>query len=136
MNLIIRNILAVIAGLVAGNLMNMAIILLSHYIVPPPVGVDMSSTEGLKAAIPLLKPIHYLMPFLAHAVGTLLGAFLVTKLAASFHKIMALVIGGLFLLGGIAASLMIPAPAWFIVLDLGLAYLPMSYLGFRMAGKK
>ena len=33
------------------------------------------------------------------------------------------------------ASLMIPAPAWFIATDLLLAYLPMAWLGLRGANK-
>ena len=45
----------------------------------------------------------------------------------------------LFLAGGIAASFMIPAPAWFIALDLLLAYIPMAWLavqiGARMKGE-
>ena len=32
------------------------------------------------------------------------------------------------LCGGVAASFMIPAPAWFIALDLLAAYLPMAWL--------
>jgi hypothetical protein len=46
---------------------------------------------------------------------------------------MALTVGGLHLVGGIAAAFMIPAPAWFIVVDLVVAYLPMAWLGGRIA---
>lgn len=42
--------------------------------------------------------------------------------------VFAWVIGGGFLAGGVAAAFMIPAPAWFIALDLLLAYLPMAWL--------
>jgi hypothetical protein len=47
---------------------------------------------------------------------------------------LALAVGGLHLMGGIAAAFMIPAPVWFVVLDLTLAYLPMAWLGGRLAG--
>ena len=40
-----------------------------------------------------------------------------------------LVVGLMFLAGGIGAATMIPAPIWFIVLDLVVAYLPMAWLG-------
>ena len=43
--------------------------------------------------------------------------------------------GVVFLLGGIAASFMIPAPAWFIVLDLVVAYLPMAWLAGRLGAR-
>jgi hypothetical protein len=42
----------------------------------------------------------------------------------------------LFLAGGIAASVMIPAPAWFKALDLTIAYLPMAWLATRLAGRR
>jgi hypothetical protein len=41
-------------------------------------------------------------------------------------------IGVIFLCGGVAASFMIPAPAWFIALDLLAAYLPMAWLGIQL----
>jgi hypothetical protein len=40
-----------------------------------------------------------------------------------------LIIGGITLLSGIAAGFMIPAPGWFIAVDLLLAYIPMALLG-------
>lgn len=34
------------------------------------------------------------------------------------------------------AAFMIPAPVWFILVDLILAYLPMAYFGGKLAAKK
>ena len=45
----------------------------------------------------------------------------------------AYVVGALFLCGGIANVVMLPAPLWFEVLDLVTAYLPMAWLGARLA---
>ncbi len=129
-----RNVLAVIAGLVAGGVVNMALITLSPLVIPPPEGVDVTSTEGLRAGIHLLRPRHFIMPFLAHALGTLVGAILAARLAATHKVPMAYVVGGFFLVGGIAASAMIPAPTWFKALDVVLAYLPMAWLGGRVGG--
>ena len=68
-----------------------------------------------------------------HALGTLAGALTASVIAASYRaQIAAYAIGAVFLVGGIAASLMIPAPAWFIALDLVVAYLPMAWLGMRI----
>ena len=52
--------------------------------------------------------------------------------AGSFRPQLAYVIGAVFLCGGVAASFMIPAPAWFIALDLLVAYLPMAWLAIRI----
>ncbi len=132
---IVRNILAVIAGLVLGGIVNMAIIKVSGSIIPPPPGADMTTVEGLKAAMPLLGPQHFLMPFLAHALGTFVSALVAALIAASHQMKIAIGIGVFSLLGGIAAVMMIPAPLWFDVVDLVAAYIPMGYLGGKLVAK-
>ncbi len=132
---IIRIILAVIAGLVLGSIVNMGIINISGSIIPPPEGADVTTVEGLKASIHLLQPKHFIMPFLAHALGTLVGAFLAAKFAVQHKMVLALGLGLFFLAGGIAAIFMIPAPMWFNATDLIIAYLPMAYLGGKLGSK-
>ncbi len=132
---LLRNILAVLAGVVIGSVVNMALITLSPSLIPPPAGVDVSNAESLAGAMHLFEPRHFIMPFLAHAMGTLAGAFAAYLIAASHKARIAYVIGIVFLCGGIAASFMIPAPAWFIALDLLAAYLPMAWLGIQI-GKR
>jgi hypothetical protein len=129
---LLRNALAIIAGFVIGSLVNMALITLSPSLIPLPAGVNVSDPESMKASIHLFQPRHFVMPFLAHALGTLAGAVAAYLIAATHRVRMAYAIGVLFLLGGIAASFMIPAPRWFIALDLLLAYLPMAWLGARI----
>ena len=135
-----RNILAVLLGLVIGSVVNMAIVMVGPTLVPPPPGVDLTTPEGLAQGIALFEPRHFITPFLAHALGTLSGALLAYLVAASHKARFAYAIGVLFLLGGIAACFMIPAPAWFMATDLLLAYLPMAWLaiviGRRLAPGK
>ena len=133
MNSVIKNILAVIAGLVLGSAVNMGIVMLSGKVIPPPAGVNVQDIESLKASIHLFKAKHFIFPFLAHALGTLVGATLAAFIAASHKFKFALSIGVLFLCGGIANVFMIPAPTWFVVIDLVLAYLPMAWLGAKLA---
>lgn len=132
MNPIIKNILAVIAGILVGGFVNMGIILISGSIIPSPEGVDVTTTEGMKAGIHLFEAKHFLFPFLAHAIGTLIGAMVAFKIAATHKMKLALGIGGFFLLGGIAAATMIPAPTWFIVVDLLFAYIPTAWLAGKL----
>ncbi|NLC62300.1 MAG: hypothetical protein GX761_13585 [Gammaproteobacteria bacterium] len=128
----IRNVAAVVAGLVAGSVVNMAIVALGPMLVPPPAGVDVSTPEGLAAGIHLFETRHFLSPFLAHALGTFAGALVAWLVAGSRKDVFALMIGLIFLVGGVAAAFMIPAPAWFIAADLVLAYLPMAWLAILM----
>ncbi|MGQ0801891.1 MAG: hypothetical protein ACT4NL_17475 [Pseudomarimonas sp.] len=132
---LLRNVIAVIAGLVVGSCANMAIVSVGPTLIPPPAGVDVSNAESLIQGIHLFEPRHFVTPFLAHAVGTFVGALIAYLIAASRKTVFAFVIGAFFLCGGVAASFMIPAPVWFIALDLLLAYLPMAWLGRWMGGR-
>ena len=132
---ILKNILAVIAGFVVGGFLNYQLAVeWGHKIIPPPDGVDLSNALGWKEALPLLTAKDFIFPFLGHSLGTLLGAFIATRIAATRKDIIAMLIGIVFLLMGIIASIIIPAPTWFKVTDLLLAYLPMAWLGWIFAG--
>ena len=76
-----------------------------------------------------------MVPFIAHAIGTLSGAFIVARYTASYHMIWAICIGIFFLLGGISMVFIVPAPVWFIVADLSLAYIPMGWYGWKLTGQ-
>ncbi len=136
MNSIIKNSLAIVAGIIIGSIVNMGIITISGSIIPPPNGADVTTTEGLQASMHLFEPKHFVFPFLAHAFGTFAGAFFAALIAAT-HKIkFALAIGVFFLIGGIASIFMLPSPTWFTVVDLVGAYIPMSYVAGKMVLKK
>lgn len=133
MKTILLNLLAVAVGVILGSMANMAIIMISEHIIPPPEGADLTTTEGLKASMHLFKPINFLMPFLAHAIGTLVGATLSGLIAASHRTKFSMAIGIFFLIGGIISIFMLSSPLWFSIADLTLAYLPMGFLGGRLA---
>jgi hypothetical protein len=132
---LLRNVLAVLAGLVIGSGLNILLITISPMIIPLPAGVDVNNPDSLSKAMHLFEPRHFIMPFLAHAVGSLVGTLAAYLIAASYKTYIAFVVGALFLCGGVAASFMIPAPAWFIALDLLAAYLPMAWLGTKIGAR-
>lgn len=136
MNPVIRNILAVIVGGLVGMVVNMSLIMYADSIIPYPEGYDPTTAEGMNATYHLLSSKHFIVPFVAHAGGTLVGAFFAALIAATHKMKFAIGIGVFFLIGGIAACLMIPATTWFIVLDLAVAYIPMGILGGKLAGAK
>lgn len=131
----LRAILAVVAGLVIGSIVNMGLISISASAsaIPPPAGADATTMEGLKASMHLFEPKHFVFPFLAHALGTLVGAAIAALIAARRKFRLAMIVGGVFLAGGIASVLMLPSPLWFNALDLVGAYFPMAWLGWKLA---
>lgn len=137
MNPIIRNVLAVIAGLVVGSVVNMGIISISGSIIPPPEGADVTTMDGLKTSMHLFEPRHFIFPFLAHALGTLAGAIVAGLLAATHKMKFAISIGLFFMIGGIINTFMLPSPVWFTAVDLVGAYIPMGWIGGKIvSGKK
>lgn len=129
---IIKNILIVIASVFIGGFVNMGIIMISSSIIPPPEGADVTTMEGLKASMHLFGPKNFIMPFLAHALGTFVGAFLVAWMIPKHKMKFALGVGAWNLIGGITNVILLPSPLAFTLIDLGLAYLPMAYLGGKL----
>lgn len=134
MNPIIRNILAVVAGWVGGSIINMGLIKIGHIIFPI-TGIDPSDMDALAEVMPALGFEYFIFPFLAHALGTFVGAMIAGFIAASHKMKLSLVIGGLFLLGGIMVNFMLPGPTWFTILDIIIAYIPMAWIGGKIATK-
>ena len=132
MNPVIRNILALVAGWVVGSVINMGLIQTGHTLMPIE-GVDPSDMEALAAAMPTLDFKYFIFPFLAHALGTFSGAIVAGLLAASHKMKFSLGIGVLFLAGGIMVNYMLPGPIWFAVADIVLAYIPMAWIGGKIA---
>ena len=66
----------------------------------------------------------------------LVGAIVAALIAARSKMYMAIFVGAFFLAGGIYMVYMVPSPTWFIVLDLVVAYIPMAWLGAKIAGRR
>lgn len=132
---IVRNLLAVIVGAIVGGTVNMALIIASPSIIPLPDGIEPADMQSLVDNIGLFEPKNFIMPFLAHALGSLVGAIIAGLIAASHKLYFSLAIGALFLMGGISMAMDVNAPMWFDILDILVAYIPMGYLGYWIAVK-
>lgn len=131
---ILKKSLVIFISLFAGALLNGALITVSNQIIPPPIGFDLTTAEGLQAAMPHMGLKHFLFPFLAHALGTLLSALLITRFLKSQQFVFSMMAGIFFLLGGVSMVITLPeTPIWFILVDLIGAYIPMSYFGNKIA---
>jgi hypothetical protein len=132
MNPITRNIIAILAGIVIGSIINMTLVELGNILVPIEGG-NLSNMEDLKRIMPTFTYKNFIFPFLAHALGTLFGAFMAACIAATHKTKFAFATGGFFLIGGITVNMMLPGPIWFEALDLLLAYIPMAFIGGKIA---
>jgi len=125
----VRNTLAFLAGVVALAVAKSAGISLGNAVIPPPPGVDLSTIDGFRAAIPLFEAKQWLPAFFEHSAGSMAGGIVAAGLAASHRMKLALGVGTLHILGGIAAALMLPLPTWVVIVDLVAMYFPMAWLG-------
>ncbi len=131
MPVLLRNILAVLIGWMAGSIVNMTLIGVGNNVFPIE-GFDPGDPDALLKMIETFEPKHFLFPFLAHAVGTFVGAAVAALIAVKYKYRVAMLIGVFFFIGGLAMAFMMPAPAWFIAVDLTLAYIPMAWLGAQL----
>ena len=134
MNPILKNILAIIMGWLGGSIVNIGLVELGHKVFPI-AGVDFNDMDSLSTLMPTLDSTYFIFPFLAHALGTLVGASIAGRIATTHKMKFSLAIGGLFLLGGIMVNFMLPGPSWFAVVDILIAYIPMAWIGGKLAKK-
>ncbi len=126
MKKVLINTAILIAAIVLGMFVNMALIVLGGQLIPLPEEVNSMNAENWALS-------SFTFPFLAHAMGTFTGSFFAAKFSLSKKLIQGIIVGIFFLIGGIYMVFIIPAPLWFIITDLGLAYIPMSILGIKLA---
>jgi len=136
MNKILINFLAVVAGALLGGLVNSGIISIGPMVIPPPEGADFSTQESLAASMPLLSAQHFIFPFLAHAIGTLIGCIVAIRIGKGHPLQVALPVSLLFFLGGAWMVNQLPSPLWFNITDLSIAYFPMAWLAARLAVRR
>ncbi len=124
-------ILIFIACAFAGGILNMALVTGGMMAFGLPEGYDQMNPD-----FTLFETKQFIAPFLAHALGTLLAAYLVTKFGKGKIFYQAMGMGLLFFLGGLSMVLMYPAPTWFSAVDLIVAYFPFAYMGWRLGGSR
>ena len=126
MKKIFKNIGIVILGIIIGMIVNMGLIIFG--------GIIFTLSENFDPMNAINWDFKYfIFPLLAHSIGTLSGAFIVSKLSKNSHIIIPLIVGLYFLSGGIYMVTILPVPMWFISLDLIVCYIPMSLVGWKLS---
>jgi hypothetical protein len=123
----VRNFLAIIAGMISCVLMIFAIEIIGNSISPVPVNI--SDREAFENYIRDAAPkSFYLLILLAYAVGSFTGAF-VTSLISTDKKILrAMTVGGITMGWAIFTLTTLQYPFWIIISAL-FTFLPAAYLG-------
>ena len=126
----IRNVVAVVVGLVAGMAVNMALVTLDVALYPMPEGVDFSDAEGVAAYMGTLPLAALLIVLAAHLSQAFVGAWVAARISSNQPMVVAMIVGTLTLVGGVVNMKSIPMPTWMMVEFL--LYMPLAYAAGRM----
>ena len=115
----IRKILAVLVGVVAGGAFNMALVTVSHAAYPLPEGLDPNDFDAFRAHVEAngMPTGALVIVLVAHAGGSFVSGFVCGLIAMRSWYLAAAMLGLLWTCGGIAMLMMLPAPTWFAVAD-------------------
>jgi hypothetical protein len=107
----IRNILAVIVGLVVGNIAIMGLHYLGMVFYPLPEDVKMNDMKAIAEYISIAPRESLLFVMFAHLGGTFISGIFTTLVSKNIIPIY--IIGSFFTLAGIYNLYMLPHPLWF-----------------------
>lgn len=127
----LRNIFAIIAGLLSAFITIFVLEKVSHIIYPLPEGIDLNNPEAVKE---LMKnaPIGALLIVLgAWILGSFDGAMIAHLIAADSKTRKAVTVGIILTAAGAANMLMIPHPVWFVASGL-ICFIPVSFIGSKV----
>jgi hypothetical protein len=95
-----------------------AIELVSHAIYAPPTPPDMSDPAAVAAFVRSMPPGAFLFVLGAYIAGTVVGGLVANAIARRHAMRFAWIVGGLILAASVANFLLLPHPAWFVVVTL------------------
>ncbi len=132
----VKRVMAVLLGLAVGSATVWLVQRSGQLLYAPPPPVDPDDVEAMRRMLAGLPPMAFAVMLLAWAVGALAGGYVAARLAPADKAGHALVVGALQLAAGSATVLMIPGhPVWFVAIGL-LLFLPMAWLGGRLATRR
>lgn len=108
----LRNVGAVLAGLVVGSICNMLVLQGSLVLYPMPEGVTYADQEAFKAYVAGLPGTAFLIVMLAHLAQAFVGGWLAARLGTRAPLVLAMIVAGLTAVGGVVNLVQLPGPAW------------------------
>ena len=111
---------------------NMGLVMLNAYVLfPMPPGTDVQNPEAFQAYVSNLPFTAFLVVMVAHLGQSFVGALVAARLGSSRPMLLAMIVGGLSLIGGVMNMLTVKGPGWMLI-ELPL-YLVVAWLAGRMA---
>lgn len=133
MHPIFVTILALLAALIASNLLIFLIQSLSNALFPLPSTVDPSDKGQLRRHIRQLPIGAFVLVELSYVLGSFVGGFVVATLVPAHSLFAAGGVGAVLTMCGVGNMMSIPHPVWFAVVSTA-SFVPCALLGGHVAG--
>lgn len=130
-----NKIMAILAGIIAGNVGVMALEWLSMTLFPIPETINVRTPEGLKEYMEQAPVGSLLLVVVAWVAGAFLSALVCTILAKSDQLRLGLILGALMLVFTLINLIGFPHPWWMWVMAIT-GIMPAAYLGVKTGMKK
>jgi sugar phosphate permease len=133
----IKNILAVIAGIAGAMATFMLFEQISHSIYPFPAETNMNDKVAMTAYMEKFPLAGLLLVLAGWIIGSINCGFLISVISKSGNRNLPLIAGGFLTLSAIINMYTIPHPVWFMIIGV-LVFVPSVLFGFRFRpiGKK
>jgi hypothetical protein len=129
----IQRILITVAGAVTAVLTIFAVEAFSHQLYPVPPGLDDSDMAAMKTYVGALPVTAFLLLIAAWVIGSLLGGFVIGKLAPNPDSTrMAYIAGVALTISSILNFIQIPHPIWVMIIGV-LVFIPSVIMGYKLA---
>lgn len=108
----IRNILAVFVGLIAGMFFNLALVSVSLVMYPMPEGVTFEDPEEVAIYMAGLPLLAFVIILAAHLGQAFFGGLVAAAISRTASMTVAMIVGAMSLLGGLMNMMSMPLPSW------------------------
>ena len=109
----LRKLLAILAGAVAGYLVVMTIEMLNLVLFKPPAGMNFGDPAAMRSWIESLPQTAFILILVAWLLGALVGVFIATRIGRS--PVPGIIVGVLLLAATVSNFFKFPHPAWVMV---------------------
>jgi len=130
----LRRILAVLAGLIAGSICITVVEKIGHALYPPPADAAAGDMEALKTYVEQAPFMALFFIIIAYALAAIVSGFTASKISNNGKHTSAVICGMIFLLMTIYMMISLPSPIWFWIL--GILVWGLVFVGHKLALKK
>jgi len=131
-----KYILPVVAGVMAGMMLQAFIEKGIHFMYPPPPGLDFRDKTAIANYMAQVPIAAMLLQLFNYFVCSLLAGAVATLLSGRAMSRPALVVGVVITLGSVANIVMLPGqPLWFLAVTL-ITHIPAALMGYAIARSK